>query len=126
VQQIQQMANGCSITNCPFPIENPTIIQKRHCDTLYVKPCPIYKFLFKCHNVMVSSCGCTYHAFCMGVHLVIIKSVFCARPTCGQVLSQDWMISQGFNQVNMLLKKPKLKKSSPKVLGVHQPKGYKK
>ncbi len=113
------MENGCGITNCHihWSIENSATIPKRHCDTLYVKPCPICEFLFKCHNIMVSSCGCTYHAFCMGVHLEINKGVYYAKPTCGQFLSQDWMTSQGFNQVSMLLKKPKLEKSSAKVSG---------
>lgn len=111
------MENGCGITNSPLPIETLTTIPKGHYDTLYVKHCPIFGFLFKCCNIMVFSYGCTYHAFCMGVHLKINKGVLCARATCGKFLSWDWMTSQGFNQVNMLLKNPKLEKSSPKVSG---------
>jgi hypothetical protein len=81
VQQIQRMVNGCGLTNCPLIIENLTTIPEGHHDTLYVKPCRICEFFFKCHNIMVSSYGCTYHAFCMGVHLEINKGVFWVIPT---------------------------------------------
>jgi hypothetical protein len=107
------------MTNFPLPIENSTSIPMGHHYLLYVKPCPICGFLYACHNIIISSCECTYHAFCMGSHLEN-KGVFCANANCKQVLDiQCWMASLGFNHTNMVLKKPKLEKLDSKSTSIN-------
>ncbi len=112
--QIHWMAIGKGITNFPLHIENPTSIPTSHHYVLYVKPCSICGSLYAYHNIIISSCGCIYHAIYMGLHLEN-KGVFCAKANCKQVLdTRDWMASLGFNHVSMVLKKSKLEKLDSK------------
>jgi hypothetical protein len=75
--------------------------------------CPICTLSSSCNNVVVASYGCTYHPFCLGIHLECKMNV-CVTPNYIKTLSMDWLLSMGFNQLNMLLKRPKLEKSNPK------------
>jgi len=100
------MAHGNGIINAPFPIENPKNMLVGQFGNFWA-PCLIYGLFYACKNILVSSCGCTYHHFCMGVHMEI-KAIVCANPTYGKVLSEEWITSIGFNHIKMKVKRPKL------------------
>jgi hypothetical protein len=112
LQQIQLMANGSGITNLPLPIDNPCKLPTWQTSIVSMTNCPICT-LFDAYNNVVASCGCIYHLFYLGIYLECEMNV-CVVPNYGKTLSMDWLSSMGFNQLNMLLKRPKLKKSSPK------------
>jgi hypothetical protein len=107
VHRIQLMAHGNGIINTPLPIENLMNMLAWQSGNFWVTPCLIYGLFYACNNILVSSCGSTYHHFCMGVHLET-KVTICVNPTCGKVLSKDWITSVGFNHINMKFKRPKL------------------
>jgi hypothetical protein len=113
VHQIQLMAHRNGIINTPLPIENPKNMLVAQFGNFWVTPCPIYGLFYACNNILVSSCGCTYHHFCMDVHLE--TKAFCANPTCGKVLlSKEWITSVGFNHISIKFKRPKLEMPNPR------------
>jgi hypothetical protein len=107
VHQIQLMAHGSGIINAPLPIENPRNMLIGQFGNFWVTPYLSYGLFYACNNIFVSSYGCTYHHFCMGVHLET-KATICANPICRKILSEEWITSVGFNHINMKFKKPKL------------------
>jgi hypothetical protein len=102
------MAHGSGIINTPLLIENFRNMLVGQFGNFCVRPCSIYGLFYACNNILVSSYGCTYHHFCMGVHLETKATIF-VNPICEKVLSyEEWITSVGFNHINMKLKKPKL------------------
>jgi len=86
-------------------------------DSLGIFTCHIVQFIgyYGCNNILVSSFGCTYDHFCMGVHLET-KAIVCANPTCGKILFEEWITSVGFNHINMKFKRPKLEMPNPRFI----------
>jgi hypothetical protein len=50
-----------------------------------------------------------YHQFCASLHLESIAT-HCVNPTCGKPISNDWIVSFGFQHKSLLLKRPKQEK----------------
>ncbi len=73
------MAHGSRIINAPLPIENLKNMLIGQFGNCWVTPCPIYGLFYACNNILISSCGCTYHHFYMNVHLET-KATVCANP----------------------------------------------
>jgi len=113
VHQIQLMAHGSGIISAPFHIENPKNMFVGQFRNFWVTHCLIYGLFYACNNIFVSSRGCTYHHFGMGVHLET-KVTICVNPTCRKVLSEEWITSVGFNHINMKFKRPKLEMPNPR------------
>ncbi len=103
------MSNGDGVNNKLLPIENPLELLEGIFDFLKIKHCPICGFSFACYNLSVTSCGCTYHPFCLAVYLET-KFAKCARPSCGKPLSMDWITSFGFKHINLTWRAPKVEK----------------
>ncbi len=77
--QIQLMIKGAKVINNPLPIEQPTTLTPNTFGVFFVNPCPICGLYFACNNLVLTSCGCTYHPFCLIVH-VETKQQSVSRP----------------------------------------------
>jgi hypothetical protein len=64
----------------PLPIDNPSSLIER---ILYINECPVCGYGFKCRNITVGECGCTYHPFYLIGHLSsgikAYSSIICAK-----------------------------------------------
>jgi hypothetical protein len=38
-------------------------------ESIIVTPCLVFNHCFHCKDIIVASCGCTYHAWCLGFHM---------------------------------------------------------
>ncbi len=103
------MSNGASVGCTPLPIENLHVMPLDYSIVLIVTTCPICKLFYSCNNISATSCGCTYHLFCLGDYLET-KATHCAKPICDKILSTYWITSFGFKQYNVKLTRPKLEK----------------
>ncbi len=97
------------MSNTPLPIDNPTTMLPRSHGVIFVEACLICGLYFFCTNIIVSSCGCTYRPFYMGLYMEI-DVVHCAKPMWGKLLQSNWITSSGFKQAYVQLKRPKLEK----------------
>jgi hypothetical protein len=61
------MSRGGGIIITPLPIENPTIMATNTFGAYFASPCPICGLFFTCNNLVLTSCGCIYHSFCLNV-----------------------------------------------------------
>jgi hypothetical protein len=101
------------IMTSPLLINNSTTQPIGQPSSFFVTMCPICTISFACNNFVVASCECTYHLFCLGIYMETKMNV-CVGPKCKKVLSMDWLNNMGLNQRNMMLKRPKLDKFTPK------------
>jgi len=83
-----------------LPIENPFEPPEGYSQLVFV-----YGFYYACKNIVVTLCGCTYHLFCMSIHLES-KAIVCVGATCGKPLSTNWLSTTGFQQLYMVLSIP--------------------
>jgi len=74
---------------------------------IHVQACPICGLFYSYNNIVVASCECTYHPYCLGIHLNK-KATHFARPLCGEQFLTNWITSFGFKQYSVQLGKPKL------------------
>jgi len=88
LHQIHLMSNGASVSNTPLPIDNPTTMLPGNPRVIFVEPCPICGLYFFCNNIIMSSCGCTYHPFYMGLYMET-NATHCAKSMCGKLLRSD-------------------------------------
>ncbi len=86
----------------PLPIENPVALAINTTRMFFASTCPIFGLFFSCKNIMLTSCGCIYHPFCICVYLAS-KATKCATLGCYQTFTQEWFTNWGFNQINVLL-----------------------
>lgn len=106
VQQIHCMSNGSGITSYFLFIQNPTSILEGSSSIVVIIAYPIRGSDFSCNNILVASYGCTYHSWCLGLHLEY--NVTCANLACGAELSSKWLANARFKQINMQLQRPKI------------------
>ncbi len=88
VKQIYNMRNGVGVHAFPLLIKNPTSMTIGSSNVILVEACLIYLCFFSCNNILVLSCGYTYHPFCVGLHLES-KATHCVNPTCRKPLTND-------------------------------------
>jgi hypothetical protein len=112
VHQIQLMTHGNGVFTSPLPIENPLETPKGDSQLVFVTNCPIYGFYYPCKNIVITPCRCTYHLFCMAIHLES-KSIVCVGAICGKSLSTNWLSTTRFQQLYMVLEHPKLETFGP-------------
>jgi hypothetical protein len=82
------MNHGNGVFTFPLPIENPFEPLKGDSHLVLVINCPMCGLYYVCNNIVVASCGCIYHLFCMAIHLES-KTIVCVGATCGKLLSTD-------------------------------------
>lgn len=58
------------------------------------------RFLFATNNIVVGSCGCTYHPFCIAIHFEG-KFEICASPTCDKNFENEWITSISYKCSNI-------------------------
>jgi hypothetical protein len=108
-KQINLMSNGANVTTTPLPLKNPKSMFVGSSCAIIIKACPICSSFYVCNNIMVLSCGYTYHQFCVGLHFES-KATHYVNRTCGKPIFNDWIVSYGFQQKSLLLKRPKQEK----------------
>jgi hypothetical protein len=106
-RQVQLMCKGSRAYVMPLPAENLTGLAANITRVFFISPCPICGLLISCNNIVLTSCGCTYHLFCICVYLAS-KATKCAILRCEQTFTQEWFTSWGFNQMNVLLNSSKI------------------
>ena len=117
-EQVQMMAVGSGMGTSPLPIKNPRQTGEGRSQKIKIKNCPVCGFNFKCHNISVADCECTYHHFCLAAWLSDGKRR-CASPACEQEFCLDWMDSFGANQIRLpQLRQPKMEGLMPRVINL--------
>jgi hypothetical protein len=86
LHQIHFMSICFDVIITSLPIENPSDMPIESSSIIHVQICPICGLFYSYNNIVVASCGCTYHPFCLGVHLNK-KATHCARPYDEQFLT---------------------------------------
>jgi hypothetical protein len=97
------MRNGVGVHAFPLSIKNPNSMLAGNTNVIFVEACPICLFFFSCNNILVLSYGCTYHCFCVGLHLES-KATHCVNPTCEKPLTSDWITRSSFEQKQFIIK----------------------
>ena len=111
--QVHMMAVGSGMGTSPLPIHNPRVPDRDRRQVISITNCPVCGFSYKCNNISVADCHCTYHHFCLAAWLSDGKRR-CANYTCEMEFSADWLDSFGANQVRLpVLRQPKLEGRSP-------------
>jgi hypothetical protein len=103
------MSNGFDISTTPLPIEIPTTMLVGSPGMLFVEPCLVCGLCYTYNNICISSCGCTYHHFNVGV-LLESGGTSCVKPICGKMLEFAWFKSIGFKHITVQLKRAKLER----------------
>jgi hypothetical protein len=110
LKQIHLMSNGFGVSSYPLLVDDLETMPMGSPSCIMITTCPICEKFFKCHNILVLSCGYTYHSFCLGLHLET-NATHCVIPTCWKLLSAKWLVSYGFQQkFQMVFKRPKQEK----------------
>jgi hypothetical protein len=102
------MTNRLGVTIAPLLVKCPNSILAGKLNSITVMACPICGFFYEDNDIVVMSCGCTYHPFCLVMYIMELKVDACARPTCGEVFSNHWIISFGFKHIHVPMKRIKL------------------
>ena len=89
---LARLKTGVVDTFSPSPIQRPQDFEKY--PIVYVENCPVCGEGFHCNDVVVSSCGHTYHPFCMTSHSM--KSNKCIADFCEEHFDPIWRLSFGF------------------------------
>ncbi len=63
----------------PKPIPHHLTYALTKLQSIRVTLCPICNHRFHCKDIIVASCGCTYHAWCLGFHMKMFHQ--CGQPT---------------------------------------------
>jgi len=96
VHQVQLMSNGSKVTIAPLLVKSPNNILTRRLSSITVMACPICDFFNENNDIIMMSCGCTYHPFCLIMYIMELKVDACARLTCQEVFSNHWITKFGF------------------------------
>jgi hypothetical protein len=92
---------GGGIIVNPLPIENPATMAANTSKAYFASLCPIYGLFFTCNNLVLTSCGCTYHPFCLNVHMGGKHSRKCVSQICGECFLEEWFNNWGVNQISL-------------------------
>lgn len=93
--QLERMRFGFGVSTFPLPIIHPCR-QKDSRNVILIKACPICQEWFTTNDIIVASCGHTYHPFCLYTHFQSSDS--CAVEFCHEpFLHPDWWLSMGIN-----------------------------
>jgi hypothetical protein len=93
----------------PLSTKNPTTLAPNTTGVFFASPCPICGLLFSYNNLVLTSCECTYHPFCIIVYLAR-KTTKCVTLGFGESFTQEWLTNWDFNQINVLLDSSKIER----------------
>ena len=91
-QYLARLKTGLVDSFSPTPIQRPKEFEKNN--LVYVEDCPLCGESFHCNDIVVSSCGHTYHPFCMSSHS--LKSNKYIADFCNEHFDPSWRLSFGF------------------------------
>lgn len=57
--------------------------------------CPVCDFFNEDNDIVMMSCGCTYHPFCLIMYIMELKVNACARSACWEVFSNNGSLVLG-------------------------------
>ncbi len=76
---------------------------------IVVMACPLCGFCFENNDIIVASCGCVYHHFCLAMFMEFEPNK-CVEPACGKVFTNHWINSFGFKHISLAMKIIKVKR----------------
>ncbi len=62
LKQIDLTSNGSSVSSFPWPVDDLETMPMGSLSCIIIIAYPICIFFKKCNNILVLSCGCTYHS----------------------------------------------------------------
>ncbi len=99
VQQLEHMHLGFGLSTFLVPIVHPCKHEKHDRNVILIKTCPICFEWFIANNIVVASCGHTYHPFCLFTHLQ--TSITCVVKFClDPILHPNWWQSMGISPLS--------------------------
>jgi len=108
-QYLATLKTGLVDSFNPTPIQRPRDFDKNI--VVYVENCPLCGEGFHCNDIVVSSCGQTYHSFCMRCHSS--KSNRCIAEFCEEDFDPNWRLSFGFVEPTKPNLSPHIVQDSP-------------
>ena len=108
-QYLVRLKTGLLDSISPTPIQRPKDSDKN--TLVYVENCPLCGEGFHCNDIVVSSCGHTYHPFCMNNHSS--KSNRCIAEFCDEDFDPNWCLSFGFAELTKHDSSPNVIHDSP-------------
>jgi hypothetical protein len=109
LHQIHLMSNGSGVLIAPLLIKSPRNLPASQSRVIVVMACPVCGFYFEENDIIVTSCRCTYHHFCLAIFMEFEPNK-CVKPTCGKVFTKHWINSFGFKHINIPMKRIKVEK----------------
>ncbi len=71
--------------------------------------CPVCGFYFENNDIIIASCRCVYHHFCLTMFMEFEPNK-CAKPACGKVFTNHWINNFGFKHISLPMKRIKVEK----------------
>jgi hypothetical protein len=87
-------SDGALISSTLEPIPHPLTWATKPFALGAFSPCLACSTMFPCYDIVVASCKCMYHLWCMGFHLQIFGH--CAKVSCNLLFHLEWIRSMGF------------------------------
>ena len=94
-QYLVRLKTGLLDSFSPTPIQRPKDSDKN--TLVYVENCPLCGEGFHCNDIVVSSCGHTYHPFCMSSHSSKFNRYI--AEFCDEDFDPNWRLSFGFAEL---------------------------
>lgn len=101
------MSNGSRVTIAPLPLKRSSNMPTRKLNSITMMACLVCDFFYEDNDIVVMSCGCTYHPFCLIVYIMELKADACVRLAYREVFSKHWIISFGFKYIHVPMKRIK-------------------
>ena len=93
-QYLARLKTGLGDSFSPTLIQRPKDLENN--SLVYIENCPLCGEGFHCNDIVVSSCGHTYHPFYMSSHSS--KSNRCIAEFCDEDFNPNWRLSFGFTE----------------------------
>jgi hypothetical protein len=89
------MSNGSKVTMAPLLVKSLSNIPIGRLSSITMMACLVYDFFNEDNDIVVMSCGCTYHPFCFIMYIMELKVNACARSGCQKVFSNSGSLVLG-------------------------------
>ncbi len=90
LHQIHLISNGSRVLIACLPIRSPTNLPTSQSSVIMVMACLVCGFYFEENNIIVASCKCMYHLFCLAMYMES-KPKKCAKLTYEKVFTNHWI-----------------------------------
>jgi len=91
------MSNGADVIATSLPLKNLQFMSVGSFNAIIIKACLICSSFYVCNNILVLSCGYTYHQFCAGLHLKS-KATHCGTLLVGSPYLMIGLLVLVFNK----------------------------